>query len=154
MLEWVSSNCPNAKFILKIDDQTFVNVEKLLQIINGKLLDTMSIYGKVSESSDQFNDFDSEFIAGPAYMMTSDCVQPIYKAALDAKYIKFEDIFITGVIANLVGIKRINTEEFKESVSTLNSNCDLRNVVSINGVSADQHYELWFTLNNELNDCN
>lgn len=155
MLEWVSSNCKNAKFILKIDDQTFVNVEKLQQIIDGKLLDTKSIYGKVSESSVQVRSKSNpEFIAGPVYMMTSDCVQLIYEAALDSKYFKLEDVFITGIIANLVGIKRINMEEFKDSVPNSISRCDLRNIISVHGVSADQHYDLLFALNDESVNCN
>ena len=164
MLEWVSSNCKNAKFILKIDDQTFVNIEKLQQIIDGKLLDTKSIYGKISKSSVQVRSKKSkkflsygkshlEFISGPVYMMTSDCVQLIYEAALDSKYFNLEDVFITGVISNLVGIKRINMEEFKDSVPNSISRCNLRNILSIHGVTVDQHYDLWFTLNDESVAC-
>jgi len=155
MLEWVSSYCKNAKFILKIDDQTFVNVEKLQQIIDGKLLDTKSIYGKISESLVQGRSKSyPEFISGPVYMMTSDCVQLIYKAALDSKYFKLADVFITGIIASLAGIKRINMEEFKDSVPNSISRCDLRNIISIHGVSDDQHYDLWFALNDESVNCN
>ncbi|CAG9810504.1 unnamed protein product [Chironomus riparius] len=168
MLEWVSSNCPNAKFILKIDDQTFVNVDKLLQIIDGKLLDTKSIYGRMAESlvpvrskkskfyvshDEYYGQSYPKFITGPAYMMTIDCVRLIYDAVLDAKYFKLEDVFITGIIANLVGIKRINTEEFKKSDPELITKCELKDIVSVNGVTVDQHYDFWYVLNNELFDC-
>ncbi|XP_070501525.1 uncharacterized protein [Chironomus tepperi] len=165
MLEWISSNCENARFILKTDDQTFVNIDKLLKVIDGKLQDTKSIYGKLSKSLDPvgvqkskfhviydkyYGKVYPEFAAGPVYLMTGDCVKLVYDAALDAKFFKVENVFITGIIANHVGIKRLNMDEIEQSVPNVITKCNLRDVVSISGVSADQHYDLWFAMNDGL----
>lgn len=86
-------------------------------------------------------------------MMTGDSVQLIYEAALNAKLFSMEDVFITGIIANQVGIKRFNMEEVKSSVPESVKKCDLKDIVSVSGVSANQHYDLWFTLNDQLDYC-
>lgn len=45
MLEWVDKECPKASFILKTDDDMFINVPKLLSFTEKKHGDKRTIYG-------------------------------------------------------------------------------------------------------------
>lgn len=45
MLEYVKNECPKASFILKTDDDMFINVPKLLAFTEKKHGDKRTIYG-------------------------------------------------------------------------------------------------------------
>lgn len=96
-LEWVDLHCPKAKFILKTDDDMFINVPKLLQFIDTHNKDKRVIYGRLAKqwkpirnkkskyyvSTDQFSQpLFPPFTTGPAYLITSDVIHLLYERSL------------------------------------------------------------------------
>ncbi|KAJ6640997.1 Beta-1,3-galactosyltransferase 5 [Pseudolycoriella hygida] len=120
-LEWVDTYCPKASFILKTDDDMFINVPKLLMFIEKHHKDTKVIYGRLAKKWKPIRNKKSkyyvsplqyfppvfpQFTTGPAYLMTSDVVHSLYAKALNQTYLKLEDVFTTGIVAQLVNVKR------------------------------------------------
>jgi len=168
MLEWVKVNCKNVKFILKADDDTFVNVNKLMENIKPRINETKTIYGRIGRSWTPFRDPKSKYYisydefadyvfpditSGPAYLMTSDCADLIYNEALDQKYLKLEDVFITGIIASRLNIRRIHLEEFLNAKPSLMDTCLIRKSVSVHYISPREQYKLWKNFNDENQEC-
>ncbi|KAL7011904.1 hypothetical protein ACKWTF_014507 [Chironomus riparius] len=158
MLEWVINNCRNAKFILKADDDTFINVNKLLKLLKPRMSDTKTIYGRVGTGWTPFRDkmskyyisFDEfsdsvfpDLTSGPAYMMTRDCAELIYNEALNQKYLKLEDVFITGIIGSRLNIQRLHLQEFLNKKPSRIDECLLRKSVSVHYVSPREQLWLW-----------
>ena len=43
MLKWLNDRCSNAKFVLKVDDDVFVNPENLMKILNSTTFNTATL---------------------------------------------------------------------------------------------------------------
>ena len=129
MLNWVSTFCPRAKYLLKSDDDVYVNTEVLLQTLRNQssVKPRKFILGRIHPvrpvpreddipkpntkwimSRKEFpDDIYPSYMLGSAYAMTCSSVPDLYAASLKVHYMKIEDVFITGLCANKAGIRRI-----------------------------------------------
>lgn len=157
MLEWVDINCPKASFVLKTDDDMFINVPKLLQFIEKKNADKRTIYGRLAKkwkpirnkkskyyvSPEQYKPpIFPQFTTGPAYLMTRDCVKDLYSKALNETYLKLEDVYTTGIVAQAVGIKRVHVNEFLNRRIAFNA-CNIKKSVSLHMIKPPEEFDLW-----------
>lgn len=167
MLEWVKKFCQSAQLILKTDDDVFINVPKLIEIINKLKNKTRTIYGRLAKQWKPFRSFKSkyyispkhygsfyfpQFATGPAYLMTSDAVDDLYKAALNMTYMKLEDVYITGIAAERANISLVRVREFINERVTFHP-CLIKKVVSIHSVKDKEQFWLWSKLMSSTYDC-
>uniref|UniRef100_T1H463 Hexosyltransferase n=1 Tax=Megaselia scalaris TaxID=36166 RepID=T1H463_MEGSC len=116
MLEWLDRNCnsPLPKFILKTDDDMFINIPKLLLFIDKHNAEKRTIYGRLAKKWKPIRNKNSKyyvspsqfsstvfphFTTGPAYLLTSDLVHDLYEQCLEETYLKLEDVFTTGIVS-------------------------------------------------------
>ncbi|KAJ3653609.1 hypothetical protein Zmor_012850 [Zophobas morio] len=110
------------RFLLKADDDLFVNVEKLVRIMHffadsakEKLLMGRAIW-RERRQNDYYDRWYAprymflgrtypNFLAGPAYVMSLQVAKKLYKAALELPLFHLEDVFLTGICAKKVGIR-------------------------------------------------
>eukprot|EP00794_Sanderia_malayensis_P006929 gene6929-7707_t len=111
---WVSKNC-NAKYILKTDDDCYVNVRGLLQWLNrlpskynyiGKVQSGMEVVRDKNDryfvSSERFpNKFYPEYCSGGGYILKSDILPELLRTAQTVNLIANEDAFIGIVVKQL-----------------------------------------------------
>lgn len=157
MLEWVDRECSKASFILKTDDDMFINVPKLLQFIEKKHADKRTIYGRLAKkwkpirnnkskyyvSLEQFKPpIFPHFCTGPAYLITSDCVKDLYEKALNLTYLKLEDVYTTGIVAEKVGVKRVLVNEFLNRRIAFNT-CNIKKSISLHMIKPPEQFDLW-----------
>ncbi|KAH8240974.1 hypothetical protein KR026_009553 [Drosophila bipectinata] len=155
-LEWSLWHCPLAKYVLKTDDDMFINMPKLM-----KFIDTLSakrrIYGRRAEnwmpvrnkqskyfvSYRQFTArFFPYFTTGPAYLLTGDIVGELYAQSLATAYLKLEDVFLTGIVADILGVPRVNVKEIANT-NTKAWACRVRDRITIHMVSPNEQFDLW-----------
>ncbi|XP_039952071.1 uncharacterized protein LOC126752787 [Bactrocera neohumeralis] len=166
-LEWVDLHCQKAKFILKTDDDMFINVPKLLQFIDSHIKDKRVIYGRLAKqwkpirnkkskyyvSTDQFSQpLFPPFTTGPAYLITSDVIHLLYERSLHQVYLKLEDVFTTGIVAQQVGIKRVHANEFLNRRIAFNP-CNIRKLISVHMVKSNEQFDLWKKLLDKSTKC-
>lgn len=111
IIEWMYMYCNRAKFILKVDDDMFLNINKLIEDLKISSLRNSIIGCKVTHSSPsrfplskwyisrqqyQANTF-PEYISGPAYIITGDILSKLYFATKCLPYIFLEDVYLTGI---------------------------------------------------------
>ncbi len=127
ILRWTLFYCKNVKFIMKTDDDILVNPLMFDQFIANITNSKKTIYGRVgkgygphrSKASKWFISYESyspsiypDFMFG-SYIMSSDSIYPIYTEILNSlPALAFEDVYITGIIAEKLNITRINTDYF------------------------------------------
>lgn len=168
-LEWANQHCNRAKYILKTDDDMFINVPKLLNFVKQleKHKDKRVIFGRLAKkwkpirnkkskyyvSTDQFPAavFPS-FTTGPAYVMTGDIVQDLYVRALKTVYLKLEDVFTTGIVAQSLGIERLHVNEFVNRRISFNP-CNIRNAISVHMIKSNEQFDLWKKLLDQTTKC-
>lgn len=111
MLKWVNNHCSDkTKYIMKSDDDTFVNFAQLIRMLqdyNEKdLLIGALICGARPIANVRSKWYAPKFmypgrvypnyLSGSAYLMSTDVVGKLYKAALWTRIFHIEDVFITG----------------------------------------------------------
>lgn len=166
-LEWVDSYCSKVKFLLKTDDDMFINVPRLQSFINKHAKDKNVIFGRLAKkwkpirnrkskyyvSQAQFKQPSfPDFTTGPAYLISNDIVRKLYDAALDQTYLKLEDVFMTGIVAEKLGIRRIHANEFLNKKIMYNA-CNIQRGISIHMVKYSEQFDLWKKLLDGKSEC-
>ncbi|XP_045611401.2 UDP-GalNAc:beta-1,3-N-acetylgalactosaminyltransferase 1-like [Procambarus clarkii] len=124
MLQWAATNCPHTTYVAKVDDDVYVNVKKFLKVLDAPR--NFTILGKVcsscvpfrgshvalSQALRQFSNVVTRrhmpltkfppFAMGPAYVITLDVVPLLLEAAQEMVYFSYEDVFWTGLAAEMV----------------------------------------------------
>ncbi|XP_034189219.1 beta-1,3-galactosyltransferase 5 isoform X2 [Osmia lignaria lignaria] len=136
-LEWVDSYCPKVKFLLKTDDDMFINVPRLQAFIMKHAKDKNVIF---------------DFTTGPAYLLSTDIVRKLYDAAFDQTYLKLEDVFVTGIVADKLGIKRTHANEFLNKKISYSA-CNVQRGISIHMVKYVEQFDLWKKLLDGKSKC-
>ncbi|XP_021916464.1 beta-1,3-galactosyltransferase 5-like isoform X3 [Zootermopsis nevadensis] len=167
LLEWVDNYCNHINFILKTDDDMFINIPKLLSFIEKHAKDKRTIFGRLAKrwkpirnkkskyyiSPNQYQPATfPDFTTGPAYLMTGDVIHDLYTAALGKTYLKLEDVFITGIVAQDVKIKRTHVNEFLNKRVAMNA-CNIQKGISIHMVKFHEQFDLWKKLLDGKTKC-
>lgn len=122
-LKWVSYHCPQAKYILKADDDVVVNSNALWQFLARELspwgakgLITCQVldHAPVQRSDSKWMvtveeypwDYYPTYCAGWAVIYSQDVVPRLLKEAQNTPYFWIDDVHITGVIAQKIGVVR------------------------------------------------
>lgn len=168
MLDWTSKFCKNAKFLLKTDDDTFINVYKLMiylaiipeemNAIYGNLLrgtpTCRNVSSKYYLSVEQYeHDILPDFLSGSTYLVPMHLIEKLLISAQMHPFIKLEDVFITGFVANDLQISLVHTSLFHYfSISNI-SYCYVKWLISIHYVNVEQLYELWEVMRYSNEKC-
>ena len=120
-LKWISKYCRHAKFVLKTDDNIFVNMFTLLRHfksrdklrMNRGLLMCLVWYkmhvmrkGKWKVRENEFKDsIYPTYCSGSAFSMSTDVAVSLYKASFHVPFFWIDDFYITGLLPLKVGIK-------------------------------------------------
>ncbi|XP_059171863.1 beta-1,3-galactosyltransferase 1-like [Physella acuta] len=119
---WVSEHCPQAKFVIKIDDDVFLNPFKLVQevlpryqnksrqiachvrrigasvVVRGK--------GKWVVHEDEFRGqraYPFEYCNGYFVILTGDLIRPLFRAARINPFFWIDDVYLFGILPATVG---------------------------------------------------
>ncbi|GAB6026890.1 Beta-1,3-galactosyltransferase 1 [Chamberlinius hualienensis] len=167
--KWVTDNCANAKFILKVDDDVFVNVFGLVRFLksmeNEKSTRLVGIHGLkwlgmevfrkkyskwyVSKDEYPFNTFPM-YCSGTAYIMDSVVVPQLYNAVATTPFLWVDDVYATGLLANKAGVKLHSINRFMAFVTNYhddNFNLDVHLFIHVKKDGGlDFTYKLWTKL--------
>uniref|UniRef100_A0A0B7BLK7 Hexosyltransferase n=1 Tax=Arion vulgaris TaxID=1028688 RepID=A0A0B7BLK7_9EUPU len=168
ILKWVSSFCSNAKFVLKADDDMYVNIPFMITTLRKYITDAPTkdafIVGSVqnnahpirSSSSKWYTPFklypDStypKYVSGTAYAMTVKAAFLLYEASLRVPIFWLEDVYITGLCARK-GKVDVNHSGYFSYGKPGASGCSFRQHISGHRYS---HQEI-LNIHKELYDVN
>ena len=131
MLDWFDKTCNGTQFLLKIDDDVFLNLPKVLDIIqmtqrqnmnssknflighNAPVLVHRSKTDKwyVPETVYNKTRFPA-YVSGAAYVMTKMAVHQIRSQCAEITPIHIEDVFVTGICRERAGIIPLHNNKF------------------------------------------
>lgn len=125
-LKWVSENCYGLKYLLKIDEDIFVNVPHLVRFLRDQKYDPQgTIFGKIHTDHPvqregkwkvDFLEFPltnyPTYAAGNSYVISGNILQRLYENSEYMPYLSIEDAFITGCLARIVGATHVNVHGF------------------------------------------
>ena len=126
-LRWVTYHCNTPRFVLKVDDDIFVNIFNVINHLevmakkeaeNGKgevkeLLLCLVWYRMkvVRESKSKWylskevkDDYFPTYCSGSAFIMTPDIIEDMYNASQYTPFFWVDDFYVTGLLAQKVGV--------------------------------------------------
>ncbi|XP_068208423.1 beta-1,3-galactosyltransferase 1-like [Palaemon carinicauda] len=158
MFEWVKTYCSESHFVLKTDDDMFINMPLLLTFIDSKKNDRRVMYGRLAKGwkpvrnkkSKYYIDVATykktkypDFLTGPAYLFTSDIVDDIYQKALGTTFFVLEDVLVTGIVGESLRIRRVGDSRFRNEKIKLTDSCALMKTVSIHMVKYEEQFDIY-----------
>lgn len=93
------------------------------------------------------------FTFGMVYLITRAAVHDLYMKSMELAYFKLEDVFVTGIVAELVKVKRINVNEFANFASRDFSACEIRKTISTTYVNSAKQFDFWKKLLDTNEKC-
>ncbi len=150
---WASHNC-NARYILKTDDDCFVNTELFVQFLDKYNRYTSGLYigssmkkldvvrnklnkWHVSKEAYPYSRY-PPYASGTGYLLSRDILQEMVQGASKVQYFPMEDAY-TGVLANEIGVQLKDTNRFV--LNNVNwSVCNYLYLLVIHQVSPEQQY--------------
>lgn len=166
-MEWIDNYCAATPFVLKTDDDMFINFSKLLSFIEKHWKSEKTIFGRLARkwkpirnkrskyyvSVKQFSQpVFPDFTTGPAYLLTGDIIRGLYKNSLKTTYLKLEDVFMTGIVAQSLNFKRVHINEFINKRIPFNI-CNIKKSISIHMVKFHEQFDLWKKLLDGRSKC-
>uniref|UniRef100_A0AC34F1L3 Hexosyltransferase n=1 Tax=Panagrolaimus sp. ES5 TaxID=591445 RepID=A0AC34F1L3_9BILA len=147
IFQWTQKYCPKAKYLLKTDDDTVVDVKRMQYWIENnynkirRIFDGKVIFCKVWTNSTPFRD--PEHKCGPTYLLTAEAIPSILKEAPKHYFITTEDVFFTGIVSQDARVYRFQkANEFGSGPEIIGNStmrrCDVKGVpylTSIYGIS-------------------
>ncbi|XP_069996362.1 uncharacterized protein [Penaeus vannamei] len=158
MFEWAKTYCSESHFILKTDDDMFINMPLLLTFIDSKINDRRVMYGRLAKGwkpvrnkkSKYYIDTSTysktrypDFLTGPAYLFTNDVVDDIYQKALGTTFFVLEDVLVTGIVGESLRIKRVGDSRFRNEKIKLTDTCSLMKTISIHMVKYEEQFDIY-----------
>ena len=112
MLKWFTQNCKDTPYLLKTDDDMYINLKNLYDMVtknkNPYLMAGSSICGAkpIRDPSNKWHSpvymFDGKvypnYLSGTAYLLSGSVAQLLYKTALLVPAFHLEDIYLTGIL--------------------------------------------------------
>ena len=86
-----------------------------------------------------------DFATGPSYLVSRQAVLEILPLAMEQQYIHLEDVFLTGVVAESLGIQRLNVKEFQNNPKRIPirfMGCKLTNIITLHKVDPEDQIKL------------
>ncbi|KAL3881247.1 hypothetical protein ACJMK2_027703 [Sinanodonta woodiana] len=125
-LGWIKTYCQSAKYILKADDDTFINVARLAwymrtnsyinqQNIHGFLINAPPVLrdGKYAVSKEEFpSSHYPPYVSGTAYILPSNMISDMIDLAQKLPYCPVDDAYLTGVLRSILDIKLQHSVQF------------------------------------------
>lgn len=133
LLQWAHTFCPRVSFILKADDDAYVDLPGLIGLLEAKKAafenDTRRgnsagfLLGKRHESrpigrkrrryyGSPAGSWVPIYLSGAAYVMSGGIVGPMLRKALETPALHHENVFLTGVVASKLHLRLFNSPCF------------------------------------------
>ncbi|KAK6195351.1 hypothetical protein SNE40_000801 [Patella caerulea] len=168
--KWVKTFCPETQFVMKIDEDTFIDVPRILNLLVS-LEWSNTIYGpfafaeRVVRANKQSGahkaavhmsayplDWYPPHVKGNMYIMPSDLAMKILNASQYFPYMNIEDAYITGILAKVFDARHVSIpEEFYDKSPTKDPNlCDfvLERKIVTQGTYPALAYSFWSRIQN------
>ncbi|KAG7188669.1 hypothetical protein KM043_008292 [Ampulex compressa] len=167
MLKWVTSNCARAKYLLKTDDDMFINVPTLLKTINAKMQTTDILLGSLICNAKPILDPKNKwytpkymysdktypnYLSGTGYLMSLDVAHKLYQAALRIPLLHLEDVYVTGLCAKRAKVRPVNHPGFSYVPRKMDP-CIFKNAITAHKVNTSNMYMMWSKLKDGNLSC-
>ena len=125
-LKWINTHCQNAKFIMKTDDDIFVNTFSLIPLLREaeakgeKNLLMCTVWNNMKvmrkgkwkiEKSEYPEKVYPRYCSGSAFTMTPDVAKALYDVSYQVPFFWVDDVYITGLLPKKLANDTVNHKQ-------------------------------------------
>ena len=169
MFQWTLEYCNQAKYILKTDDDVFINIPNILQDLKvmegnqpvsfmlGHVIDGAK---PITNRQDKWFSPGGQFkgksyptyLSGSAYVLPSTLLEPIMQKSREIKIFWLEDVYVTGILAEQVQAALIHNAKFEYRKRKLGP-CRFKKLNSAHELSPEDLRFVWREMNRVSLKC-
>ncbi|KAK2721707.1 beta-1,3-galactosyltransferase 1-like isoform X2 [Artemia franciscana] len=156
LLKWADTYCKGAEFVLKIDDDVYLDLDNLLNLLNmygKKRLIGGSLFCNAapirSQSSKWYcpkhifpGSVYPPYVSGTTYVMSGDIIHSLYETALSTPLVHLEDVFLTGIVAQKLNIFPVHFSLINHGKVELRA-CEYKKHVTVHDVQPSEMRFIW-----------
>ncbi|NXS57530.1 B3GL1 acetylgalactosaminyltransferase, partial [Brachypteracias leptosomus] len=157
--QWATEFCPNARFLMKTDDDVFINpanLVKLLLKLNSSeniftgypLIDNFAYRGFYRRRYISYEEYPFKlyppYCSGMGYILDGKLALRVYQLMSHIKPIKFEDVYV-GICLNILKVN-ISMPEDPEQFFLYKINfdtCKYRHLIAVHGITPSEIIGFW-----------
>ncbi|CAN7997066.1 unnamed protein product, partial [Ixodes hexagonus] len=167
LLRWAAQNCAGYGYLVKADDDAFLNLTGLRDYLSDKPK-TNSIFGYLMRGfrpnrrpkskwytpPDLYNKSRlPDFVSGFTYVITADVVPKLYAAAKETPMFPFEDVYVTGMCRERTRAVLRNAARFHNHKNQKATGvCSYANVLAQHELTPAEMHTLWQSIKNHTCD--
>ena len=120
-LKWAQTYCPQAKFILKVDDDVVINIAALGDNLRNHSDDHTivgaNIGGRMTRRTEPWNlpieqypfaVLPAVYMEGPVYAVSMSAARTLVRVSQYLPYINLEDVYVTGILPHVTSVTHVN----------------------------------------------
>ncbi|KAM4574022.1 UDP-GlcNAc:betaGal beta-1,3-N-acetylglucosaminyltransferase 9 [Odontesthes bonariensis] len=175
-LEWVNSSCPHVKFIFKGDADVYVNVENILEMLQGREPEEDLFVGDIIVHAKPIRRRTSKYYVpesvyggglypnyagGGGFVMSGLTARRLSSACRQVELFPIDDVFL-GMCLQLIGVKPLRHQGFRTfgiprpsaapHLQTFNP-CFYRELMVVHSLSVPQIWLMWNLLHDPKLSC-
>ena len=166
LLKWFNKSCKNVSYVLKTDDDAYINLKNLHNLVT-KNRKTSLLMGTLicgnTPIRDPYNKHFSpkymygktrypNYLLGTAYLMSHSITSKLYKAALETPVFHMEDVFITGILAQSIGLRPEDNVGFSY-IERLATSCLYDQIISSHHLSTGEMKDMYKKVKEKQRKC-
>ncbi|RUS92202.1 hypothetical protein EGW08_000055 [Elysia chlorotica] len=144
LVKWVSLHCPNSTFVLKADDDMYINVPRLMSRLRSQFeKGPLFVIGYLLKEKEPFRTTSHKwylpvseypektfpnYVSGTSYAMTTTAAMRLYVESFYVRPLFLEDVYLTGILADKASVPRISESEFFPNKASA-SGCKFRKLI-------------------------
>lgn len=167
MVHWAARFCPQAHFLLKIDDDFFLNVWEFTSTIrrlgrgpvtnrtiwgflakNRPVIRTPIVKWNIPESQYPKKRL-PDFVYGGCYLISGDCLDVLYNVSATVPFVQIEDAFMTGLVSEKAGIRRVRDQVFHPQHTDFEP-CAGKRIIANHGYSPRNMEVVWHKMASKI----
>ncbi|XP_067884405.1 beta-1,3-galactosyltransferase 9-like [Heterodontus francisci] len=162
VMRWFTTYCPNAKYLLKVDDDVFMNYYNLIEHLMGlgdglkdlylgrvhrnvRVIRNVSSRYYVSESVYPGGTYPN-YCSGTSYVVSGDVAHKVYVAALSVPSLSIEDVFV-GICAKRMGVLPTHSSKMSGGPHFHFSQCCYKSIIASHHITAGEFLPIWRLVN-------
>lgn len=161
-LNWTREFCAGAEYVMKTDDDVYINVKLLVDFLRAQ--GRRRWIGGCIKQSRAPAPFDRHgvqvpmvighppFVAGAGYVLSGDIVADLYQVALRKTLVPVEDAFITAYCAQDIGIRPSHYDGFNCGEPVFDD-CHMRYKFVGHHVNPQRQSQIWNALHSKDSTC-
>ena len=172
VINWVTSNCRHLHFIVKTDDDVFLNIPLLTQALSyysqqtneGSLFAIGYLFRGAKPNDRRFatwyhpahlmsNNSFPDYLSGSAYVISVPLLKEMVKIIPSVPQFWLEDIYVTGMLVKKAGGQLIHDERFHYRKVPPFKYCDYKRLISSHGLTVSDIQRIWSTLLKQSLHC-